>query len=317
MKNVVRWGILGNAMIARDFMIPAMKESDLCQVVAVASRTAVPADMAPDARHYTSYEALLNDPDVDAVYVPVPNALHEKWSIEAMRHGKHVLCEKPMACTAEAGERMRRAAEENGVLLMEAFMYRYGGQFQKLMEILREGTLGTIRAMYGSHGYTLDWASPAREDPALGGGSIYDVGCYVVDFMNAVMERQGSKLLSCGAAARMKGGVDWNTAAWLQYEGGVVGSLQCWFDAASEQRVLLAGDKGTLMIPNLFEGAGGPLYLTVDGKTEVIQTENPNPYRLEAEAFSRRVLGQSSELHPLEHTIESLKTIERLYQSIG
>lgn len=316
MENVVRWGILGNAMIARDFMIPAMAASDLCRVVAVASRTAVPADIAPDAKHYTSYEELLNDPDVDAVYVPVPNALHERWSIEAMRRGKHVLCEKPMACTAEAGERMRRAAEENGVLLMEAFMYRYGAQFRKMMQIVRDGTLGRIRAMYGCHGYTLDWVSPAREDPALGGGSIYDVGCYVVDCMNAVMAQQGTGLLSCSATARMKGGVDWNTAAWLQYGDGTVGSLQCWFDAAQEQRVLLAGEKGTLLIPNLFEGAGGPMYLTVDGKTETIQTENPDPYQLEAEAFSRRVLGMDSDLHPLEQTIQNLKTIEGLYQSL-
>ena len=173
MSDVVRWGILGNAMIARDFMIPAMEASDLCQVTAVASRTAVPASIAPHAKHYDSYEALLHDPEVDAVYVPVPNALHEKWSIEAMRCGKHVLCEKPMACTAAAGERMLRAAEDNRVLLMEAFMYRYGEPFRKMMQIVSDGTIGPIAAMYGCHGYTLDWASPAREKAELGGGSIY------------------------------------------------------------------------------------------------------------------------------------------------
>ncbi|MGM9557608.1 MAG: Gfo/Idh/MocA family protein [Oscillospiraceae bacterium] len=316
MSDVVRWGILGNAMIARDFMIPAMEASDLCQVTAVASRTVVPASIAPRAKHYDSYEALLHDPEVDAVYVPVPNALHEKWSIEAMCCGKHVLCEKPMACTAAAGERMLRAAEDNGVLLMEAFMYRYGEPFRKMMQIVSDGTIGPIAAMYGCHGYTLDWASPAREEAELGGGSIYDVGCYVVDCMNAVMAQQGVKPTACSAVARMKGGVDWNAAAWLKYENGVVGSLQCWFDAASEQRVLLAGQKGTLMIPNLFEGTGGPMYLTVDGKTEVIQTGSANPYQLEAEAFSRAVLGQSSERMPLSHTIQNLQTLEGLYNNL-
>lgn len=315
-RKVVRWGILGNAMIARDFMIPAMEASDICKVTAVASRTAFPAGVAPEAKRYSSYEALLHDPDVDAVYVPVPNALHEKWSIEAMRCGKHVLCEKPMACTAAAGEWMLRAAEDNGVLLMEAFMYRYGEQFRKMMQIVSDGMIGPVMAMYGCHGYTLDWASPAREDPELGGGSIYDVGCYVVDCMNAVMAQQGAKLAQCSAAARMKNGVDWNASAWLKYDNGVVGSLQCWFDAAPEQRVLLAGQKGTLMIPKLFEGAGGPLYLTVDGKTEVIQTSNPNPYQLEAEAFSRAVLGLESERMPLTHTAQNLRTLEALYSNL-
>ena len=177
MNNMVRWGVLGNAMIARDFMIPAMEASPLCRVTAVASRSAVPADLAPEAAHYDSYEALLRDPEVDAVYVPVPNALHARWSIEAMRHGKHVLCEKPMACNAETGRHMVQAAEENGVLLMEAFMYRYGGQFRRMMEILDSGVLGPISAMYGCHGYTLNWRSPAREDPALGGGCLSEVGC--------------------------------------------------------------------------------------------------------------------------------------------
>lgn len=316
MEQMVRWGILGNAMIARDFMIPAMEASDLCQVVAVASRSAVPDGVAPEARHYGSYELLLQDPEVDAVYVPVPNALHEMWSVAAMEHGKHVLCEKPMACTAQAGERMRRAAEENGVLLMEAFMYRYSDQFYRMMQIVKSGVLGPIRAMYGSHGYTLDWASPAREDPALGGGSGYDVGCYVVDCMNTVMKTQGAKPMGCSATARMKNGVDWNMAAWLQYDNGVVGAVQCWFDAAQEQRFLLAGEKGTLLVPNLFEGTGGPMYLTLDGKTEAIQTKKTDPYRLEAEAFSRRILGLSTETLPLADTIENLRTLENLYESI-
>lgn len=316
MSDIVRWGVLGNAMIARDFMIPAMEASDLCQVTAVASRTAVPASIAPHAKHYDSYEALLRDPDVDAVYVPVPNALHERWSIEAMRHGKHVLCEKPMACTAAAGERMIRAAEENGVLLREAFMYRCGALFSRMMQIVDAGVLGPIVAMYGCHGYTLNWPSPAREDPALGGGSIYDVGCYVVDCMNAVMSRQGAKLADCSTVKRMKNGVDWNAAAWLRYDNGVVGSLQCWFDAATEQRVMLAGEKGTLMILNLFEGTGGSMYLTVEGKTEVIQASNANPYQLEAETFSRAILGQGSEWMPLSHTIQNLQTLEGLYNNI-
>jgi len=133
MEKKLRWGVLGNAWIARDFMIPALENSDICDLAAVASRSKVPEDLAPNARHYDSYEALLNDPEIDAIYVPVPNALHMQWTIKALEAGKHVLCEKPLACTAEEGEKMIAAAEKNGVLLMEAFMYRYGAKFQKMM----------------------------------------------------------------------------------------------------------------------------------------------------------------------------------------
>lgn len=314
MKQTVRWGVLGNAWIARDFMIPALEKSEICVLTAVASRSQVPKELAPNAKHYSSYEALLLDPDIDAVYVPVPNALHMQWAIRAMEAGKHVLCEKPLSCTEEEAKQMADAAEKNGVLLMEAFMYRYGGKFVKMMEILDSGVLGPIKAMHGCHGYTLDWASPAREDPKLGGGCLYDVGCYVVDCMNAVMARQGAKLQQTGAALRDKNGVDWHATAWLRYDNGVIGALQSWFDAASEQRMLIAGEKGTLTIPHLFEGTGGEMYLTVDGKTETITVPDADPYQLEAEAFSRTVLGGADERMPLSHSIANMAALDMLYR---
>jgi predicted dehydrogenase len=131
---------------------------------------------------------------------------------------------------------------------MEAFMYRYGGKFRKMLEILESGVLGKIKAVQGSHGYTLDWASPAREDPALGGGSIYDVGCYVVDCMNAVAKSQGGKLLEAKAVTTGSP-VDYHAAAALSYDCGILGVLESWFDAAQEQRVLIAGEKDELVYP--------------------------------------------------------------------
>lgn len=215
MEKKVRWGVLGNAWIARDFMIPALQRSEICELAAVASRSTFPADIAPNAVHYNSYEALLNDPTIDAIYVPTPNALHKKWTIAALEAGKHVLCEKPIACTAQEAEEMIAASEKAGKLLMEAFMYRYGGKFRKMMEILQSGVLGKIKAVQGSHGYTLDWASPAREDPALGGGSLYDVGCYVVDCMNAVAKEQGGTLRNAQAYT-LGDPVDYHAAAALE-----------------------------------------------------------------------------------------------------
>ena len=312
MEKKVRWGVLGNAWIARDFMIPALERSEICELAAVASRGKFPAEIAPGAVHYDSYEALLNDPTIDAVYVPTPNALHKKWTIAALEAGKHVLCEKPIACTAAEAEEMIAAAEKSGKLLMEAFMYRYGGKFRKLMEILQSGVLGRIKAVQGSHGYTLDWASPAREDPALGGGCLYDVGCYVVDCMNAVAKAQGGKLTDAKALT-MGSPVDYHAAAALSYDCGILGVLESWFDAAQEQRVLIAGEKGTLCIPLLFEGGGGEMYLNVGEKTETITVPHADPYQLEAEAFSRAILGVENDLMPLEDTLSNMQTLDKLY----
>ena len=312
MEKRVRWGVLGNAWIARDFMIPALERSEICELAAVASRSAFPEDIAPNAVHYNSYEALLNDTTIDAIYVPTPNALHKKWTIAALEAGKHVLCEKPIACTAAEAEEMIAAAEKSGKLLMEAFMYRYGGKFRKMMEILHSGVLGKIKAVQGSHGYTLDWASPAREDPKLGGGCLYDVGCYVVDCMNAVAKQQGGKLVDAKALT-MGSPVDYHAAAALSYDCGILGVLESWFDAAQEQRVLIAGEKGTLCIPMIFEGGGGEMYLSVCGRTETIGVPHADPYQLEAEAFSRAILGMENDLMPLEDTLANMQTLDKLY----
>ena len=312
MEKKVRWGVLGNAWIARDFMIPALERSEICELAAVASRSSFPADIAPNAVHYNSYEALLADPTIDAVYVPTPNALHKKWTIAALEAGKHVLCEKPIACTVAEAEEMIAAAQKSGKLLMEAFMYRYGGKFRKMMEILQSGVLGKIKAIQGSHGYTLDWASPAREDPALGGGSMYDVGCYVVDCMNAVAKQQGGKLIDAKAVT-MGTPVDYHAAAALSYDCGILGVLESWFDAAQEQRVLIAGEKGTLCIPMIFEGGGGEMYLKVGDRQETIGVPHADPYQLEAEAFSRAVLGTDNDLMPLEDTLTNMQTLDKLY----
>ena len=312
MEKKVRWGVLGNAWIARDFMIPALEKSEICDLAAVASRSKFPEEIAPNAVHYNSYEALLADPTIDAIYVPTPNALHKKWTIAALEAGKHVLCEKPIACTAAEAEDMIAASQKAGKLLMEAFMYRYGGKFTKMMEILRSGVLGKIKAVQGSHGYTLDWASPAREDPALGGGCLYDVGCYVVDCMNAVAKEQGG-ILRNAQAYTLGDPVDYHAAAALEYDCGMVGVLQSWFDCAQEQRVLIAGEKGTLHIPMIFEGGGGEMYLTVGGEKTTITVPHADPYQLEAEAFSRAVLGIENNLMPLEDTLANMQTLDKLY----
>jgi len=292
--RTVNWGIIGLGLISRDYMIPEMLHSDICKLTAVGSRSKIADDYLPDVKHLT-YDELFEDPDVEAVYIAVPNALHAELSIKAMQHGKHVLCEKPMAMNRAEGELMARVAAENNVLLMEAFMYRYGERFAAFNRVLESGSLGRIAGLQGSHGYTLDWASPAREDPALGGGCLYDVGCYVIDFMNYVMKHEGARISSGSACFRMKGGVDWHAAASVMYDSGTVGSLQSWFDGAQEQRAVAVGEKDVAVVPMIFE----------PGKGEEL-------YRAEAEAFSKAIQGEDAYIVPLEDTLLNLEVLEML-----
>lgn len=290
----VKWGVIGLGLISKDFMIPEMLTSDICELAAVGSRGKIDDSYLPDVKHLT-YDELFEDPDVEAVYIAVPNALHCELSIKAMQHGKHVLCEKPLACTKEEGELMAKVAADNNVLLMEAFMYRYGENFAAMNEVLSSGRLGEIVGMQGNHGYTLDWASPAREDPELGGGCLYDVGCYCIDCMNYVMKQSDATLNGGSAAFSMKGGVDWHAAASLEYSNGAVATLQSWFNGASEQRMMLIGSKETLVIQNIFEPK----------ETEAL-------YKLEAEAFSKAIRGEASYIVPLDDTLRNLEALEML-----
>lgn len=292
--RTVNWGIIGLGLISRDFMIPEMLNSDICKITALGSRSKIADDYLPEAKHLT-YDELFEDPDVEAVYIAVPNALHAELAIKAMKHGKHVLCEKPMACTKEEGELMAAVAAENNVLLMEAFMYRYGKKFEELNKALASGRLGKIVGMQGNHGYTLDWASPAREDPKLGGGCLYDVGCYVIDCMNYVMTKQNASVASGSASMRMKGGVDWHTAADVQYSDGTCACIQSWFDGAQEQRVLLVGEKEVCVFQNIFEPA-----------------EGEELYRIEAEEFSKAIQGEDAYVMPMTDTIRNLEVLDML-----
>lgn len=307
----VRFGILGNAAIARNQMIPALQSSEYCEVYAICSRGPVPADVAPGAIHYDSYEKLLDDPMVQAVYVPVPNGLHMEWSIKAMKKGKHVLCEKPIAMNEKEAEEMFRVSEQTGMLLMEAFMYRFTDKTKKIIEIIASGALGEIRNVHVHHGYTLNWDSPARQDPFLGGGSVYDVGCYCVSFANLVMNSAPESL---NAGFKMtEAGYDEHASIWAKYPNGAMATMESWFDAVGDQRALIVGTKGSLEVPNFPGGGADKLILKAGGKTEEIDVIPGRPYMLEADEFAKAVLGLPAFLLPKEETLRNMKTMDMIH----
>ncbi|MEO8251921.1 MAG: Gfo/Idh/MocA family oxidoreductase, partial [Chloroflexota bacterium] len=181
----LRWGILGTAGIAREKVIPGIQGADRCRIVAIASRNAARAsEVAREAGIPTahgSYEALLADPNVDAVYIPLPNHLHAEWSIAAARAGKHVMCEKPLALTAADAERMIEVAERQGVRLMEAFMYRLHPSWVAVRELVASRRIGRLMAVQSWFSYFNDDPANIRNIRAFGGGALYDIGCYCVN----------------------------------------------------------------------------------------------------------------------------------------
>ena len=192
MNQQVRWGVLGCARIARLNVIPAILRNSNAKLQAVASRDAAKLvefhSLFGDFTDHTSYDALLADPNVDAVYLPLPNAMHCEWAIKAMRAGKHVLCEKPLALNSEQAAQMVETARECGVQLMEAFMYRYTERTRQIRAILDSGRLGKIRSINSTFRFLLDRENTIKENPALGGGALYDVGCYPLNLIGLVAQ---------------------------------------------------------------------------------------------------------------------------------
>jgi xylose dehydrogenase (NAD/NADP) len=189
----IRWGILGYARIARLELIPAIQRAGNSELYALASRDEAKlaearAQVPTLAKTYRGYEELLRDPEVDAVYIPLPNALHREWTIRAAEHGKHVLCEKPIALNAAECREMIAAAQANGVTLMEAFMYRYTARTRAILEVVRTGTLGEIKQINATFRFLLANPASIKLKPELGGGALYDVGCYPVNLIGLIAD---------------------------------------------------------------------------------------------------------------------------------
>jgi len=243
----VRVGVLGAARIAEAF-VAAVRGSTALEVTAIASRDADRAARFAQthgiARALGSYEALLADPAIDAIYNPLPNALHGPWSIRAADAGKHVLCEKPLAATAALAEAMFAAAARNRVVLVEAFPYRAQPHAARLRELVAGGAIGRPTLVHASFGFPLTRLDDVRLEPALGGGALYDLGTYCVSLVN---------LIAPGRPARVQAFADWHPSgvdravvASLAFASGLLAQISCSFDTTVHRHARITGTEGTL-----------------------------------------------------------------------
>ena len=315
MGQTIRWGVMGCARIARMQVVPAISRCSNAHLQAVASRDAAKLSefrsLFGDFTPHESYEALIRDPAVDAVYIPLPNSQHREWSIRAMRAGKHVLCEKPLALNAGEAEEMARTSRECGVLLMEAFMYRYTDRMNRVCGVLESGVLGQIRGINSTFRFFLDRKDTIKEKPELGGGAMYDVGCYPLNLIGLVTQ---SEPVSIAVECDKRQGVDVNLSAVLRYTDGLIATLHCGFNAFGRNYSEIVGTEGALLVPDTFLDDAGQLTLLTKHGSESIAVAASDRYGEEIRDFSKAIQdGQQPKLG-LEESLRNLRVLERILE---
>ncbi len=324
-NRVVRWGILGVAKIATAKVIPAMRQARRCEVLAIASRDEGKADAAAAQllvpRAYGSYEALLADPDIDAVYNPLPNHLHLPWTTSAAEAGKHVLCEKPIALNAAEARLLLEVRDRTGVRIQEAFMIRAHPQWKRAKTLVDEGRLGDVRAMSGFFSYYNDDPSNVRNIPEFGGGGLLDIGCYLVNTARFIFGTEPTRV--AGALDRDPAmGIDRLTAMLLDFNGRyAIGT--CSTQLLHYQRVQIVGTKGRLEIEipfNAPDDRGCRLALDTAGDLEGVgieyfSTEVCDQYTLQAEEFASAILENRPQPVPLEDAVANMACLDAVARS--
>jgi len=315
MSEPVRWGILSTANINRK-LIPGVEASDKADLIAVASREQSRADEYARQwgieRAYASYEELIEDPDVEAVYIPLPNTLHCEWSIRAMEAGKHVLCEKPLSRHPEEVAEAFDVSERTGRLLTEAFMYRHNPQTFRLRELVDSGAIGELRVIRSAFGYSLYDQENIRLRMDVEGGALMDVGCYNVS---------GSRLLG-GEPRHVYGeawfgptGTDWVFTGILRFPGDVIATFDCGTAVSGRDELEAIGSEGSLFLDDPWHAVNPVIELRREDDVERIELERSDSYRLEVENLSDAIRGNGTLLLGRDDAVAQARVLEALYDS--
>jgi xylose dehydrogenase (NAD/NADP) len=311
----VSWGILSTARINR-LLLDGARKSDQVDVVAVASRELARAESYAREqgieRAHGSYEALLDDPDVAAVYISLPNSMHVEWSIRALEAGKHVLCEKPLTRYASEAERAFDAADRTGRHLMEAFMYRHNPQTARLLRLVGEDAVGELERIRAAFSFTVDKPTNIRLLAELDGGALMDVGCYCVN---------GARLLA-GEPEQVDGeqvlgpdGVDVRFAGTMRFSGDVTATFECGLDLPSLDELEVIGSDGSIFLDDPWHCRTPVIEVRRGGATERIQLDPADSYQLELENLSDAIRGEATPLLGRDDALGQARTIETLYRS--
>ena len=318
----VRWGVMGTADIARGQTIPGMQQAEHCELYAIAGRKAEKAEEYRNAfgfrKAYASYDELLADPEVEAVYIPLPNHIHCEWTVKALKAGKHVLCEKPLAVSEAEAAEMFRAAEENGVLLMEAFAYLHSPFVKAVKAELDAGAVGEILYMESAFvtGRRPDTDIRLRRETY--GGALYDLGCYAVSMAMWMLDKEPDTVQAMAQFSDRR--IDLFTSALLQYNNGTVANLDCGMlpGLGRLDRFHICGTAGEITSPVEFNQCGEIPYTIIrDGRRETKTVTAPNNYALEAEQLSRCILTGEEPHVSKAFSLRVARVTDRILDAIG
>jgi D-xylose 1-dehydrogenase (NADP+, D-xylono-1,5-lactone-forming) len=313
-RRPLKLGLLSTARI-NEKLVAGARQVDEVEVVAVGSRNLARAEAQASSlgieRALGSYEAVLEDPDIDAVYVALPNSMHVEWSIRALEAGKHVLCEKPMARSVEAVERAFDAAERADRVLTEAFMWRHHPQAHELVELLPG--VGELRLVRGWFSFPIEGTGDLRQSADLEGGALMDVGCYCLSGARLVA---GEPVEVFGAAVSGGEGVDVRFTGVLRFESDVVGEFDCGIDMAYRYGLEVVGSEGSLSLADPWHSVEPVLELrAADGSVEEVQAERVNPYACELRDLAAAVAGEREPLLGRADAVGQARAIAALYLS--
>lgn len=317
----IRWGVLSTAKIAREKVIPAMQAGQFCSIDAIASRNEEQAKQTAAAlnipKAYASYDALLQDAEIDAVYIPLPNHLHVPWAIKALAANKHVLCEKPIGLTAAEAKQLLEAAKHKPHLrIMEAFMYRFHPQWRRIKKILQDGSIGELKTIESFFSYYNTDAGNIRNQKDIGGGGMLDIGCYCVSLSRFIFDKEPESV--CGnvdidpvmQTDRMASGI-------LNFANGTA-TFTCSTQLTPYQRANILGTKGRIEIEIPFNGpplSETRIWLhTQTGKEEIV-FDAVDQYTLQGDVFSQAILNNTAVPTDLQDAIHNMLVIEAVFKS--
>ncbi|TYS17991.1 Gfo/Idh/MocA family oxidoreductase [Rossellomorea vietnamensis] len=324
--STVKWGIMSTANIAKKAIIPALQSCGNAEVTAIASISGKAEEAANEfsiPKAYQSYEELLDDPEIQAVYIPLPNTMHKEWVTKAAEKGKHVLCEKPAALNAEDVEEMAEACRSNNVLFMEAFMYQFHTQHNRVRELIAEGTIGEVRHMRSAFTFKLDLETNKqniRLDRGLGGGSIWDVGCYCIHSTRYILGQEPIEAY-VKADVHEEFEVDTKASGLLSFEKGVTASFECGFDQPMRDYYEVSGTKGTIKVPFAYRSDRFPngevsIIILDEQGTEKKEVLEGNQYEIQTNHFSECILNGKKPVYSPLDTIRNIKAIQACYESL-
>lgn len=311
----VKWGVLGCAAFARNRAIPSMLKTPSVELIGVASRSLEKAEQFRSdfglKRAYGSYEEMLADPQIQAIYNPLPNGLHGEWTIKAAEAGKHILCEKPFTSNADEAEKVAAVAARAGVKVMEAFMWRFHPQHERAQKAIQDGQIGPIRLIRGAFSFAMSRQPNVRWSPELAGGSVMDVGCYPISAARFYYQAEPTTAFACGQIDP-EFGVDIHMAGVLKFPQGPA-LIDSSFQLASRGDLEIAGEKGRIYIPKAWL-PDEEATLIINGREEKLSPVDQ--YVNEFEHFSRCILEDIPPRYGPEDAILQMRVIDAVLRSI-